>query len=339
MGSENIVKKKTRIETYENMRFFLMFLVVLGHCLEFNYSSDMTSMRIMFLGIYFFHMPAFIFLSGLMNNIERKPNYERSLNYIILGYIYKMLNCIVVGVGTGDWKFSLIKENGIPWFLFVLAIYPIIAHLVRNVKPGFMVAFSVLLGCFAGFDESVTDGIMVVGRLAVFFPFYLIGCYMNPQKLLEFCKKKAAKVISVTVLLGYAGCLVVGIDKLYKLRHIVTGKNVYSDGAMIHGHMLLRLGCYMVALVIIIALISVIPNRKLPIVTAGGGRTLAIYFWHHNILRILKYAGVTTSLIELSGLGIWFAPIFAGLLTCVLTWEKFSIPIDYLTKGIYVKRS
>lgn len=332
-------KRKTRIMGYENLKFMLIVLVVLGHFLENQYSSGQKSFQVLFLAIYFFHMPAFIFLSGLVQNIEKKPDYRRVLAFVILGYVYKIFNSLLVFVGTGKWEFSLLKENGIPWFMFVMAICPVLAYLVREIKPVFMLTFAVIIGCMAGFDQSLADGFLVIGRTVVYFPFYLIGCYLNAEKLMNFCKNKKIKILSVFCLTGYCLSMTLFIDRLYKIRHIVTGKNPYNEWAIAHGSVLLRLLCYVGALLVIIALISLIPDKEFPVISKAGGNTLAVYFWHRNILKVVKATGVGEIIVSAAGGGIWIAPIIAVVLTLILSHDIFSRPLKYLLSGIYIKSS
>ena len=55
-----------RIAKWDNLKLFLIFTVVEGHIADtfYEYCNDMKSV---FLFIYLFHMPAFIFLSGLFS--------------------------------------------------------------------------------------------------------------------------------------------------------------------------------------------------------------------------------------------------------------------------------
>ena len=49
---------------WDNFKFFLIFCVVLGHYSGY-YTDDIENMRRLFFFLYLFHMPAFIFVSGL----------------------------------------------------------------------------------------------------------------------------------------------------------------------------------------------------------------------------------------------------------------------------------
>lgn len=335
MMEKGVKTKGNRIAGYENIKFFLMFLVVFGHVLENEYSFENAIVRSCFFGIYFFHMPAFIFLSGLMQKVDAPLSWKKVLSFVILGYCYKIMITLVTGFGTGKWSFSFLKENGIPWFMFVMALCPIFVYVVKSINPIFMLSFSIALGCMAGFDKCLVDGILVLGRTIVYFPFYLLGCYLDAEKLLGFCKRKVIRGIAAVTVLVYLGIIFTRIDKVYKLRHILTGKNAYSEWALEHSPILLRLGCYAGAFVLIITLISLIPDRKFPIITSAGGRTLGIYFWHRIILYLLKYSGAFSIIKRNFGNEVWFGAVFALILCIILSRKIFSVPVNYVMKGMY----
>ena len=58
---------KERIALWDNLKFILIILVVIGHLAdEFTAKSDVY--KSVFLFIYTFHMPLFIFISGLFHS-------------------------------------------------------------------------------------------------------------------------------------------------------------------------------------------------------------------------------------------------------------------------------
>lgn len=338
-GKGRTVKhERERIAGYENMKFFLIFLVVLGHFVENAYSFERGSVKALFFGIYFFHMPAFIFLSGLVHRIDAKINWQRCLSFVLLAYLYKMINTMIVGFGSGEWSFWLLREEQIPWFLFAIAAYPVIAWCLKDISPAFVMVFTILLGCMVGFDRSYKGDILVLKRMLTYLPFYMAGCYLDAAKVMAFLKKWWCRCVSVVFLVAYAGILFTKTDAVYPLRHIVTGKNAYSEWALDHGHFFLRIGCYIGAFLVILALISLIPNRKIPVVTVSGKRTLAVYFWHGPLLRILSLTGAAHAIAALAGNRLYFAGVVAAVITLVFSWEYFTYPIDYVVKGIYRRK-
>ena len=68
------MEAKERVSLWDNAKFLLIFLVVLGHFADY-YTKDSLNMRRLFLFIYLFHMPAFIFISGLFS--KNTVNHKR----------------------------------------------------------------------------------------------------------------------------------------------------------------------------------------------------------------------------------------------------------------------
>ena len=86
-----------------------------------------------------------------------------------------------------------------------------------------------------------------------------------------------------------------------------------------------------------IAIISLIPNCKVPVVGTVGARTLQIYFWHRLILYVLTFSGITGKLIKNVPSGwVWIYLAMAIILPFVLSAEVFSVPLTLLKNGEHI---
>ena len=72
---------KDRDYFFDNARAILIFLVVLGHLLQ-PYTSEDKFLQALYLLIYSFHMPTFLFISGYFAKNLDKPNYLEKLQKI-----------------------------------------------------------------------------------------------------------------------------------------------------------------------------------------------------------------------------------------------------------------
>lgn len=63
--SEAVSKNAKRIYKWDNLKCFLIVMVVIGHFVN-QYAPISNTMKSLSLFIYSFHMPLFIFLSGLL---------------------------------------------------------------------------------------------------------------------------------------------------------------------------------------------------------------------------------------------------------------------------------
>ena len=124
------------------------------------------------------------------------------------------------------------------------------------------------------------------------------------------------------------------LDSVYIYRHLFTGRNPFND-KVVDYCVLARLLCYSVSSLMCFSLVILCPDRKIPLVTVFGGRTLNVYFWHNIILGILiAHFGLTT----LYSLGVWGKLLYmfiAVLLTFILSLKIFDFPLLFIRKMCY----
>lgn len=73
-GAHRMTINKDRDYFFDNARAILIFLVVLGHMIQ-PYTSESKYILALYLVIYSFHMPTFLFISGYFAKHLDKPNY------------------------------------------------------------------------------------------------------------------------------------------------------------------------------------------------------------------------------------------------------------------------
>ena len=156
--------RNDRIFLYENVRFILIVLVVVGHAIDLN-TAQSKVYKSLFLWIYSFHMPLFLFLSGLFH--KNKNISAKVLGYICIGFLWKIVYFIEKMLIYGEASFSLLSDGGIPWYMFVLAIYIVVSYSLRNMNKRFLLLFSVMIACFVGYDTGIGD-FLYLSRAVVF---------------------------------------------------------------------------------------------------------------------------------------------------------------------------
>ena len=73
----------TRVYFFDNLKYVLILLVILGHLFEIYYDKSHV-MKAGFNFIYLFHMPLFIWISGYFSK-KFKP--EKILNFFLLCFL------------------------------------------------------------------------------------------------------------------------------------------------------------------------------------------------------------------------------------------------------------
>lgn len=332
---DNVTASK-RLNSYDNTKFFLIWLVILGHFTEPFVDSSADYERI-FLFIYMFHMPLFFFITGLFQKTyteKRKLNVNRVLAFIAIGYVYKMINYLRDHLLGTPSEFHLLWEDGIPWFMFVTAFVMIIMYLLRDWKPGYVMVLSVLIACFAGLDSGIGDT-LCLSRTIVYFPFYAAGYYLKPEQVTGFVKKTGIRILSVLFLIAVIVLLFLYLDWFSEMRHLFTGRNPYSDWALAHGSIALRLLCYLLTAGLCTAVLSLVPGVRIPLLTSCGSKTLQIYFWHRILVEILQKTGINEKIFACGKAGFVLFSVLALVLVLLLSARPFGFPAETILRRSY----
>lgn len=333
----------SRIAKWDNAKAFLILVVVFGHGLSPFINDDVTKWADLWLNS--FHMPLFVFLGGMFSkkNIDTVPfKYDKAVGFLLLSLFMKLLSFLSVLLCGGNASFSLFEENGVAWYIFAMAIHLMIAHLLRSFSHGKVLVTSILLAMGAGYIDQIGNT-LVLSRIIVFFPIFYLGYLTDQNKLFEILNKKWIRICSLILFMGFTVGIFLVIDKIYSLRYVLTGNNPYYEfgedwypfGA------LLRLGCYALSAVPGFAILSITPNKKLPLVTHCGTKTLQIYALHRAIQTVLDYTFLKDLLSPLRSKYILLITLgISVVLTLVLSlkpfeyiiypctnWRKFFAPV------------
>ena len=281
-----MVEPRPRLYKFDNVKGLLIFLVVVGH-LTTDYVSVSHAFRWLTLWIYTFHMPAFIMVSGLLHKQVKELRWNKVFMFLGCGYALKaFLYFFRTAIGQpAVWSWYV--EPGIPWYLIVMAEYEILLYICRKVSPKVMLIGSFALSAVIGYIPQVGDAFSL-SRMINFLPLFLIGYYIEPQKMLEYCEQKKVKIASWIILVVAAGICYFGPWGIYSMRKWFTGRRSYEfledyfPGTMPYAWAI-RLGVWAIAIVLAVAIISVVPNREVKLLTGSGARSLSIYFWHRPV--------------------------------------------------------
>ncbi len=310
-----------RMQKWDILKFFLIFLVVVGHIADL-YVKESGAMKALFMAIYTFHMPLFIFVSGLF--AKRTVNEKRKdkiAGYLVLYIVIKFILWIYSAFRYGNVKFSIFSEGGLPWFMFVLFAYAVITIAVKDFSPKFILPMSILLACLAGYDGE-TGTFLSAARIIAFYPYYYLGYLLDVKKIEEHCKKREAKIAAAVIVTALIVVTVFFGERLYWLRPLLTGVNPFSTlGTCAKFGFLFRLGNYAVSAIISYAVIVITPEKTpLGIAAKYGRRTLPIYALHYIFIYILYYNFDVRNLLQS------IAPAFDEWLAVLL-----AIPITFVS--------
>ncbi|MBR4867537.1 MAG: acyltransferase family protein [Clostridia bacterium] len=330
---------KQRIAKWDNAKFVLILFVVIGHFLDY-YETENALFQWGFLWIYSFHIPAFLFLSGLMSQKSLRSNHfsiRRIGAYLVFYLMCNGLDALVRLVLRQPIDLCLWGQDHYSWFMIVLPVFLLITRLFRKLPAGLMIPITIVVGCLAGYSNHIGD-VFFLSRILALYPFFLMGFYWNHQTLFAHLQKWYIKLFSLVVVVGSMAVSYLYLDELYFLRPLFTARNCYEniDLPTIWGGVY-RLGWYAGALILLLAFLSVMPNIQ-SFITVWGSRTLQVYVLHRPLLRLLIGIGLGSGLQTL--LPVWWEipyVLTAVALTMVLSirWLEppFSVFLNSKKKG------
>lgn len=317
-----------RDKFWDGLKFCLITLVVIGHLAdEFTDKSDIY--KSVFLFIYSFHMPLFIFISGLFYKSERIV--EKVVFYISVGFLYKILTTLIdILKGSNNPTFTFLADGGPSWFMFVLAYYTIFAYILRNQNKKYIIIVVIFINCFLGYDSSVGD-FLYLSRFMIFFPFFIIGTVIDRESILKLRNNKNF-LISVMVLIVWAFICVHYNDKIYLFRYLFTGRNAFWDEIIMYGP-LFRFMAYIISFLVGIAVLFSVPRCFISKVAFMGKNSLTVYFWHFRVYELLNVFFGVSILFNYGAIGkICFLIIGIFISIILSSLHIFSLPLEYIKK-------
>ena len=166
--------KKEREYKYDNIKAMLIFFVVFGHLLEML--SGNVSNKI-YIFIYTFHMPIFIYISGYFSKGNMKSIAKFTYIYLIWQTISYLFDVIILKTKI---NFSLTLPTWTLWYVFAMIFWNLIIKfldkiLVKNYLYILMCSF--IISLLVGFCDKIGYRFSA-SRIITFFPYFLLG-YIN----------------------------------------------------------------------------------------------------------------------------------------------------------------
>ena len=163
----------------DSMKFILMFLVLWGHLMQEHIDGNRLDATI-YVFIYTFHMPLFLFLVGFFTNTQKKWG----------SYFYTTLQFFVVYLLFATFRGHLKKDlslefylgaGGTLWYLCALIWFRLYIWIFKNVNMYILFIISIfvsLVGGYIQYDE------LAFQRAATFLPYFMLGYIFRQQRIL-----------------------------------------------------------------------------------------------------------------------------------------------------------
>lgn len=294
--SKNSVSAKPRLYGYDNIKFILIFFVVLAHLMEI--SADFAHKQQLYTLIYSFHMPMFIFLSGFFaKHSSSKIVFHFVYPYLLFQMLYLLYHNLVLYPDAPQ-VYQFTTPYWALWYLMAMIFYYMLIPLLNQQRIwqcAVVFLLSVAASILAGFDNEI-GFFLTLSRFFTFLPYFVLGYYIGRYKtsLIKF----SARLSITSILLG----IICTVGVLFVCRylllspviksHMMFGSASYANAWYTPQIKLQLLGIGLVWAAFFLFVLAPLLNRKLPLVSTVGKNTLPVFLLHGFFLRYAGAAGI-----------------------------------------------
>lgn len=270
----------------DNAKFLLIGLVVVGHML--GPMRDYGPANVLYYWIYFFHMPAFILISGyLSRSFTTSPRrVEKLILTLAVPYlVFWAVDHAVHALQRGSLPdaLSLLQPTYALWFLVALFLWRLSVPVWQRLRWPVAVALVVSV-CAATTDLG--SGTLAIGRVLSFLPFFVLGLTLRREHLALldrlWVRVGAVAVMGATALLAVPASQELSTDWLF-LSSSLTDRDI---DPLLPG-LGIRLAFLGIALAMSIAFLALTPKRRTWF-TDLGAYTLYVYLGHAALMEPLR---------------------------------------------------
>lgn len=254
-----------RDSRFDNLKGFLIFLVVMCHFFELFPGT--LKYRI-YIFVYSFHMPLFVFISGYF----AKFNIKNTLTKLLYPYIiFQILYCLFMGN-----KIQFIEPYWILWYLCCLILWSA-TLVITGKKPLVSLLVCVILALVAGYFDEIGKP-FALSRFICLYPFFLSGHIAHKEGFIQ--KVKTSK-LKGSVLLISAFLLTYIILPYVKTPWLYHSQSYSKTGQS----MVFRLLLLAIAFLWCAGFLLIAPKKKIPFLAESGRYSICIFLLHGFIVK------------------------------------------------------
>lgn len=265
----------------DNLKVILMFAVVFGHTIE-HYIDQNYILRGIYIYIYIFHMPLFIFISGYLSKKSVKSN-KKIVEKLLIPYLFfNVVWYIGVYIVTGKNMFSIFYPGWTLWYLISLFFWRISLKYLTKIK--YIIPISFALGLLIGLD-SIGENFLSISRTIVFLPFFLMGFYTDEKslkKINNMNKGIGLLIVIVFILVG----MYIAKDQMVNYKFLYNSNAYYTNNLSILEGLLFRSILYIFSIILSIGVINLVSSEKM-FYSKYGKNTMNVYVFHIYLIVVI----------------------------------------------------
>lgn len=246
-----------------------------GQC---SAGSDLSMALYQFISIL--GMPFLMVLNGehCRKIVHDKKRTQNSIGYLLFLYILvKIFIGIVEFCLNGKVTFALFSDDNPSWYFLAVSLYLFLVYCFRDSKKGWLLTVSLILALGCGCVLWL-EMFPVILKMLMYAPFFCLGYRADMDKISRnggIWTKLTGSLLLLLVLFGMIVCFRNHLEV-----NFIIGDSVYEKGYFFRGCVTLAL-LYGLSLLLIIAIIAVVPEKKVAKRVYNIEKRLdSFYFWY-----------------------------------------------------------
>ncbi|HIY56982.1 MAG TPA: acyltransferase family protein [Candidatus Tetragenococcus pullicola] len=274
--------KSKRDPAFDTMRAILIFLVVFGHSLEY-FRLENTPATFLYIFIYLFHMPVFVFISGYFSKNIEKGRQTAVKTFLIPYLIFNLLLSIFMLLTGRIQEVMILNPGWTLWFLYCMFGWRIL--LPDLVKIRYVLFFSFIFGVLSGLLTEFGT-YMAMARTFGFLPYFLAGYFCQQEqiqkiRMFPFRRLISLIIVSVALFVSYLW------TKSNLPPELLWGDRAYGlFDTPLYQTFLADLFLYLLSFSFIFVFLTLTSQKRF-FFTSWGQHTLSIYLLHIYLIAPL----------------------------------------------------
>lgn len=265
----------------DNARLVAAVLIVVMH-LTSPVVDDSSLLRFLDDATWPLRVPLYALLAGYFSSttpLDRRRAVSLVRNIGLVYLLFDLLASVhkwLLGSGFG---YDPLRPSFALWFLLALFMWRLLLPLVVHVRGIVPLSFLVALG--AGLIPTI-GAEASLSRMLCFFPVFLVGSRLRTAGLRETLSGPWRRAAALVVLGGWAAAA-------YLLEDVLVARWFSMRAPYRDGHELVdavaRGGILLLGTAAALAMLALVPRRRLPLVTYLGAGSMYIYLLHPFVVR------------------------------------------------------
>lgn len=289
--------EKKRNFKFDNIKAILILLVIFGHLLEPLVNVNVIA-KLLYIIIYTFHMPAFIYIMGRF----AKPKLKRLTFFLFLYFPFQIIYTLFLQhFGFEKDPFTFLTPQWILWYLIAAIAYNLISFFIpsspTDMQKRIGVGLSCVIAVIVGFIPQIGTQFSL-SRILVFLPFFFLGKWKMGEQEQDIKRGKDGKENGMNDVgekkkKEGRGIWIGVMATMFSLIYAFSSSGNYPALWQSCGYVesqsawYFRIFALMIGFLWIYYLLKIVHNKEIAILTSVGQHTLFIFLTHGFVVKLL----------------------------------------------------